>query len=122
MAKNLIYRHKNCGGFILPDLDNSFTGMGFGYCPKCNKDRLTVNDYDTVEEDIILYTIRNKSTNEFLLFVNNDSYVIVFESEEQAHEFAKKYEVDNYKVEQIGTNDSMAITNGKVMIIKKEAN
>ena len=122
--KRLIKRHKNCGGFILPDINNSFTGMNYGYCPKCGKDKLIWDDYDLIDElGITLYTIHNKDTDEFLLVDNDDElFTITFESEEQAHDFAKKYEIDNYVVKPNVALycDDAQVTNGKMIIGKGE--
>lgn len=120
--KRLVHRHKNCGGFILPDLENSFTGMNYGYCPKCNTSKLTSNDYDSLEENITLYTINNKNTGEYLLIDNDgDRSTITFESKEQANEFAQHHELSDYEIVpnvDLYCNEQ-PVTNGK-MIIEKE--
>lgn len=125
MPKRLVYRHKNCGGFILPDLENSFAGMEFGYCPECNKRKLTINDYDSIEEDedTTLYTINNKSTGEFLLYSDgNNEHTIIFESEEQANKFAEENLLDNYEVKPNVALycDHAPVTNGRMIIGKEE--
>lgn len=122
--KRLITRHKNCGGFILPDIENSFTGMNYGYCPKCGKYSLTFDDYELSNElDITLYTIHNKDTNEYLMInTDGDLFIITFESKEQAIEFAKKYEIDNYEIKPNVALycDDAAVTNGGMIIEKGE--
>jgi hypothetical protein len=122
MSKRLIQRHKNCGGFILPDMKNSFSGMNYGCCYKCGKERLNFDDIDSVEESITLYTIKNPSTEEFLLYTNDDcSYTIQFESIEQADKFAEDNGIVGYMVEPNVALycDDVPVTNGK-MIINKE--
>lgn len=124
MSKRLISRHKNCGGFILPDIEHSFAGMYYGYCPKCGKDKLRLDCYDnTEEEDVTLYHIRNKNTGEYLLFSidDGDSYTVIFESEEQAIQIAESNGLTDYEVEPNVAFycDNMPVTNGR-MVIKKE--
>ena len=125
MLKRSVRRHKNCGGFILPDLENSFNGMNYGYCPKCNKNKLTIEDCDIAEEKITLYIIRNKSTGEYLLVDNDgDLSTITFESKEQADKFAKDHGLSNYEIEPnvaLYCTDA-PVTNGKMIIEKQEVN
>ena len=120
MLGRLINRHKNCGGFILPDIENSFSGMDFGYCPKCGKNKLTLDDYDSKEEHITLYTIHNKSTGETLLnhIDDNRVFTIQFESEQQANDFAEMHNVTNYEVRPnvaLFCGD-IPVTNGRMII------
>ena len=119
--KREIRRHKNCGGFILPDIENSFNGMMYGYCPKCNTYKLTMDDFDVMEENITLYVIMRN--NEYLEVKYDDDTVntIEFESVEQAKEFADKHNLSEYKiVPNVALYcDKAPVTNGK-MIIEKE--
>lgn len=118
----LIYRHKNCGGFLLPDMNNSFTGMMYGYCPKCGKEKLTLDDYDSTEESITLYTIHNAETKEYLLYIddNGNALTITFESKDQADEFAEMHGIEGYKVKPNVAlySDNAPVTNGKMIIGK----
>ena len=121
MNGKLVKRHKNCGGFILPDINNSCPGMDYGYCPKCGKDKLTSDDYDSREEHIDLYTIRNSKTNEFLLAVNDDAKAtITFESGHQANLFAGMHGIaeEEYIVQKSVAIycDDAPVTNGKMII------
>ena len=123
MLGRLINRHKNCGGFILPDMNNSFTGMQYGYCPKCNERKLTLNDYDSKEEHITLYTINNLETKEYLLYDddNGNTFTITFESEEQARDFATMHGIlDGYEVKPNVAMycDNAPVTNGRMIINK----
>jgi len=87
--KRIVKRHKNCGGFILPDMKNSFTGMNYGYCPKCGKEKLVEDDIFDSIENITLYCIKNIISDGYLLYSNGDALqTIEFESEKQANEFA----------------------------------
>lgn len=120
--KSEIRRHKECGGFILPDVENSFTGMLLGYCPKCNKTKLTFDDMYTSKEDITLYVILNKNTGDYLLVDNGDvSLTIEFESEHQANEFAENHGLTDYEVVQNVALycDETQVTNGKIIIEKE---
>lgn len=122
MVERYIHRHKGCGGFILPDIENSFTGMLYGYCPKCNKNKLIKSDdYETTVENITLYIIRNKITGEYLLCDNDgESFTIEFESREQADEFATRYNLTDYEVipnVALYCNNA-PVTNGKMVIEK----
>lgn len=122
MNGKMVNRHKNCGGFILPDINNSFSGMNYGYCPKCGKLKLTLDDYDSKEEHIDLYTIRNSKTNEFLLVDNNDGviFTVTFESEQQANSFAGMHGItpEEYTVQKSVAIycDEAPVTNGKMII------
>lgn len=121
MGKRLIYRHKNCGGFILPDIENSFIGMNYCYCPKCGKQKLIMDDLDSSEEDITLYTIRNKETGEFLIAKNDyDEFTILFESEEQANDFANMHSITDYEIESNVALycDELPVLNGRMIIDK----
>jgi len=116
-----IERHKNCGGFILPDIENSFTGMNYGYCPKCGATKLTSDDIDITEEDITLYVIQNVNTEEYLLVRNDcEQHTIEFESEQQAIDFAEKHGLTDYKVvPNVALYcDEAPVTNGKMVIEK----
>lgn len=119
--KREITRHKNCGGFILPDLENSFTGMNYGYCPKCGATKLTSDDYDIIEENITLYVIQNKNTEEYLLVKNDcEEFTIEFESKQQAIDFAELHGLTDYKVTPnvaLYCNNA-PVTNGKMIIEK----
>lgn len=117
--KRIVYRHKNCGGFILPDIENSFSGMNYGYCPKCDKYKLVLDDYNSIEEYVTLYTINNTKTGDYLLIDNDgDKCTITFESKEQADEFAKRYELTDYEiVPNVALYcDKQPVTNGKMII------
>lgn len=118
--KREIKRHKNCGGFILPDVENSFSGMMFGYCPKCGETKLTSDDFDITEEDITLYVIQNKDTGDYLLIKDDGwEYTIEFESKQQAIDFAEKHFLEgNYEVvPNVALYcDKAPVTNGKVII------
>ena len=120
MRGRLIYRHKNCVGFILPDIENSFTGMHYACCPKCGKNKLTNDDCDSNEENITLYIIHNIKTNEYLLVADDDdsARTITFESEEQANGFAEKYHLTDYEVKPNVALycDNAPVTNGKMII------
>ena len=121
MTGKMVNRHKNCGGFILPDINNSFSGMGYGYCPKCGKVKLTLDDYDITEEHIDLFTIINSKTDEFLL-VDNDgfTFTVTFESEQQANEFAAMHGItpEEYTVKKSVAIycDNAPVTNGRMII------
>lgn len=121
MLGRMIDRHKNCGGFLLPDMKNSFTGMMYGYCPKCGKEKLTLDDYDSKEEHITLYTINNTITKEYLLYTddNDNALTITFESEDQAKDFATMHGIlDGYEVKPnvaLYCNNA-PVTNGKMII------
>lgn len=121
--KREIRRHKNCNGFILPDIENSFTGMLFGYCPKCGKNKLTIADFDITEENTTLYVICNKNTGEYLMIYNDDrSFTIEFESEQQANEFADHNGITDYEIKPNVALycDEAQVTNGKMIINKGE--
>ena len=116
--KRIICRHKECGGFILPDIENSFTGMNYGYCSKCGKVKLTSDDFVISEENITLYVIMNKDGEYLLIDNDGDQRTIEFESKEQAHDFAKKYELTDYEVVPNTALycDKQPVTNGKMII------
>lgn len=116
--KRMIYRHKNCGCFIVPDVENTFTGLYRGYCLKCNKGKLTMDDIDNSEEDITLYTI-NKNGQYLLLDNDDESYIITFESKDQANEFADKHGLYDYEILPNVAIYDASVTNGR-MIIEKE--
>lgn len=117
-----IQRHKDCGGFILPDVKNSFTGMTYGYCPKCGQVKIMADEIVTTEEDIVLYTIQNEKTGEFLNLKNGDEteFTVQFESEEQAVDFAEMHGITGYEVKQNVALycDEASVTNGKMIIGK----
>ena len=118
-----VQRHKNCGGFILPDVANSFSGIPYGYCPKCGATKIISDDIDTSNEDIMLYVIRNKNTGEYLLVNYDDetSNTIEFESEQQAIDFAEKHGLTDYEVQQNAALycDEAPVTNGRIIITAK---
>ena len=122
MLGRLVSRHKDCGGFILPDMNNSFTGMTYGYCPNCGKEKLTLDDYESNEEHITLYTIHNSKTKDVLLYMddNGNASTITFESEDQANEFAEMHNIEGYEVKPnvaLYCNNA-PVTNGKMIIEK----
>lgn len=115
-----VQRHKDCGGFILPDVENSFTGMTYGYCPKCGQVKIMADEIETTEEDIVLYTIQNEKTGEFLNLENDDEtvFTVQFESEEQAVDFATMHGITGYVVKPNVALycDEAPASNGKMII------
>ena len=120
-----IIRHKNCGGFVLPDLNNSFAGMMFCECPKCGATKLTMDDLEESAEDITMSVIMNNK-NEYLEVSLDDDhkFTITFETAQMAKEFAEKNGIpeSEYKIVPAYALycDKAPVTNGRMIIDKGE--
>lgn len=124
--KKIIKRHKNCGGYILPDIENSFTGMVYSTCPKCRASKLTSDDFTEAEEDIDVFVIMN-ADNDYLQMKNDGDddhiYTITFETKDMAKEFATKHGIpeDSYRIERAAAlyGGETILSNGTMVTTKE---
>lgn len=120
-----IIRHKNCGGFVLPDLEHSFSGMMFYECPKCGATKLTSDDLEESKEDITMSVIMNNHDEYLEISLDDDhKFTITFETAQMAKEFAEKNGIpeSEYKIVPAYALycDKAPVTNGRMIIDKGE--
>lgn len=105
--KKRILRHKNCGGFVIPDVEKSLDCMLRYSCPKCEKTALTTMDCDDTVEEIKLYELTKGS---YVLQI--EGATITFETPYDAEAFARIVGASKYTINELKDTTNILVTNG----------